>query len=193
MPARICVLPGSRDRSSTAWIVAIRRPAYRGIAFMCCTQGRARLLRHDVPGRTAMLIASDSAPNGSLAGIICAARPISLDGFYTRQDCPELLRRIRFKDPESGKTLGFITNNVELPAATICGWLYKSRGRWNLLQVDQAASSDAKQLATARRRTRLKTQMRIADHGPRPRRPSSRTASTWTPQLLHFVSPRSSR
>ena len=44
---------------------------------------------------------------------------ISLDGFYTRQDYPELLRRIRFKDPESGKTLVFITNNFSLPAATI--------------------------------------------------------------------------
>ena len=39
---------------------------------------------------------------------------------------PELLRRIRFKDPESGKTLVFITNNFSLPAATICA-LYKSR------------------------------------------------------------------
>ena len=36
------------------------------------------------------------------------------------------LRRIRFKDPESGKTLVFITNNFSLPAATICA-LYKSR------------------------------------------------------------------
>ena len=49
--------------------------------------------------------------------------------FYTRQDYPELLRRIRFKDPESGKTLVFITNNFSLPAATICA-LYKT-GRWN--------------------------------------------------------------
>ena len=58
-------------------------------------------------------------------GIICD-QTISLDGFYTRQDYPELLRRIRFKDPESGKTLVFITNNFSLPAATICA-LYKSR------------------------------------------------------------------
>ena len=46
---------------------------------------------------------------------------ISLDGFYTRQDYPELLRRIRFKDPESGKTLVFITNNFSLPADRIFG------------------------------------------------------------------------
>ena len=39
---------------------------------------------------------------------------------------PEHLRRIRFKDPESGKTLVFLTNNTSLPALTIAA-LYKSR------------------------------------------------------------------
>ena len=43
-----------------------------------------------------------SAPTDRSTGIICD-QTISLDGFYTRQDYPELLRRIRFKDPESGK------------------------------------------------------------------------------------------
>ena len=82
-----------------------------------------------------------SAPTDRSTGIICD-QTISLDGFYTRQDYPELLRRIRFKDPESGKTLVFITNNFSLPAATICA-LYKSRWQvGTLLQVDQAASSD---------------------------------------------------
>ena len=66
-----------------------------------------------------------SAPTDRSTGIICD-QTISLDGFYTRPDYPELLRRIRFKDPESGKTLVFITNNFSLPAATICA-LYKSR------------------------------------------------------------------
>ena len=36
------------------------------------------------------------------------------------------LRRIRFKDPESGKTLVFLTNNMTLPPLTIAA-LYKSR------------------------------------------------------------------
>jgi transposase len=52
-----------------------------------------------------------------------------LDGIGTRQDYPEQLRRIRFKDPETGKTLVFLTNNFTLPAATICA-LYK--GRWRV-------------------------------------------------------------
>jgi hypothetical protein len=51
---------------------------------------------------------------------------IALDGFYTRQDYPEHLRRVRFKDPESGKTLVFLTNQMTLPALTICA-LYKNR------------------------------------------------------------------
>jgi hypothetical protein len=37
-------------------------------------------------------------------GIICD-QTIALDGFYTKQDYPEHLRRVRFKDPETGKTL----------------------------------------------------------------------------------------
>ncbi len=49
-------------------------------------------------------------PTKGATGIICD-QTISLDGFDTRQGYPELLRRIRFKDPETGKTLVFITNN----------------------------------------------------------------------------------
>lgn len=58
-------------------------------------------------------------------GIICD-QTITLDGFYTQQEYPEQLRRIRFKDPETDKTLVFLTNNFTLSAATICA-LYKSR------------------------------------------------------------------
>ena len=58
-------------------------------------------------------------------GIICDQR-IVLDGFYISQDYPEQLRRIRFKDPETGKTLVFLTNNTALPALTIAA-LYKNR------------------------------------------------------------------
>ena len=58
-------------------------------------------------------------------GIICDQR-IVLDGFYISQDYPEQLRRIRFKDPETGKTLVFLTNNTTLSALTIAS-LYKSR------------------------------------------------------------------
>ena len=66
-----------------------------------------------------------SMPSDRSAGIICDQR-IALNGFYISQDYPEQLRRIRFKDPESGKTLVFLTNNTVLPALTIAA-LYKSR------------------------------------------------------------------
>jgi hypothetical protein len=66
-----------------------------------------------------------SAQTDRSTGIICD-QTISLDGIVTSQDYPNFLRRIRFKDPETGKTLVFITNNFALPAATICA-LYKSR------------------------------------------------------------------
>ncbi len=59
------------------------------------------------------------------AGIICD-QTIALDGFYTKQNYLEHLRRIRFKDTDANKTLVFLTNNFTLPAATICA-LYKSR------------------------------------------------------------------
>jgi hypothetical protein len=66
-----------------------------------------------------------SMPADRSAGIICDQR-IALDGFYVSQDYPEQLRRIRFKDPETGQTLVFLTNNTALPPLTIAA-LYKSR------------------------------------------------------------------
>ena len=59
------------------------------------------------------------------SGVICDQR-VMLNGFYSAKNYPEHLRRIRFKDPESGKTLVFLTNNTSLPALTIAA-LYKSR------------------------------------------------------------------
>ncbi|MDP3206476.1 MAG: transposase, partial [Methylotenera sp.] len=49
-----------------------------------------------------------------------------LSGYYVSRDYPEHLRRIRYKDPESGNTLVFLTNNTSLPPLTIAA-LYKSR------------------------------------------------------------------
>lgn len=66
-----------------------------------------------------------SAATDRTVGIICD-QTIALDGFYTRQEYPGHLRRIRFKDAETGKTLVFLTNNFTLPATTVCA-LYKSR------------------------------------------------------------------
>ena len=58
-------------------------------------------------------------------GVICD-QAIALNGFSISKDYPEHLRRIRFKDPKSGKTLVFLTTNTTLPPLTIAA-LYKSR------------------------------------------------------------------
>jgi hypothetical protein len=66
-----------------------------------------------------------SAPVDRTSGIICDQR-IALNGHYVRKDYPEHLRRVRFKDPKTGKTLVFLTNNTNLPALSIAA-LYQSR------------------------------------------------------------------
>ena len=66
-----------------------------------------------------------SAPTDRGSGIICD-QTIALDGVQTKRNYPQHLRRVRFHDPDSGKTLVFITNHFTLPAATVCA-LYKSR------------------------------------------------------------------
>lgn len=66
-----------------------------------------------------------SAATARETGVICD-QTIAMNGFYVAKDYPEHLRRIRFKDPESGKSLIFLTNNTTLPALTIAA-LYKNR------------------------------------------------------------------
>ncbi len=66
-----------------------------------------------------------SRPVDRSTGLICD-QSVELTVFYSHQGYPERLRRIRFKDPETAKTLVFLTNNFTLPALTI-GALYKSR------------------------------------------------------------------
>ena len=51
---------------------------------------------------------------------------IALDGFYSKQDYPQHLRRVSFCDPETGKRLVFLTNNFTLSAEMIAA-LYKKR------------------------------------------------------------------
>lgn len=59
------------------------------------------------------------------SGLICDHTVVLL-GQYARRDFPATLRRVRFKDAATGKTLVFLTNNFSLPALTITQ-LYRSR------------------------------------------------------------------
>ena len=67
----------------------------------------------------------DSAVADRDSGVICDQR-VMLEDRKTSKKYPEQIRRIRFKDPDSGKTLVFLTNNTALPALTIAA-VYKSR------------------------------------------------------------------
>ncbi len=66
-----------------------------------------------------------SSPVDRRTGLICDQQ-VELTVFYSHRGYPERLRRIRYKDPETGKTLVFLTNHFGIPAASVCG-LYKSR------------------------------------------------------------------
>src|SRR5512135_2827719 len=63
-------------------------------------------------------------------GLICD-QTVVLTVFYSRKGFAAPLRRVKFKDPETGKTLAFLTNNFLLPALTITQ-LYRLRWRIEL-------------------------------------------------------------
>jgi len=66
-----------------------------------------------------------SHPVDRSTGLVCD-QTIELTVFYSQRGYPERLRRIRYKDPDSGKTLVFLTNHFGISAETVCA-LYKSR------------------------------------------------------------------
>jgi hypothetical protein len=66
-----------------------------------------------------------SAATDRSTGVV-SDQQVMLNGHYSAKKYPQHLRRIRFKDPASGKTLIFLTNHMALPALTIAA-LYKSR------------------------------------------------------------------
>ena len=75
-----------------------------------------------------------SHPVDRSTGLICD-QSIVLTGFYSRQDFDTPLRRIKFKDPETGKRLVFLTNNFALPGITItelyrCRWQVELFFKW---------------------------------------------------------------
>jgi hypothetical protein len=66
-----------------------------------------------------------SQPVDRSSGLICDQH-VELRLPHSRERYPEPLRRIRFKDPDTGQSLTFITNHYALPALTVCT-LYKMR------------------------------------------------------------------
>ena len=75
-----------------------------------------------------------SHPIDRSTGLICD-QTVVLTGFYSKQDFDTPLRRVRFKDPITGKGLVFLTNNFTLPALTItelyrCRWQVELFFKW---------------------------------------------------------------
>jgi hypothetical protein len=69
-----------------------------------------------------------SMPKDKLKGVLCDQH-IKLNNQYPSKYYPEIIRRIKYFDPETEKTLEFLTNNFELKALEIAR-LYKYR--WNI-------------------------------------------------------------
>lgn len=75
-----------------------------------------------------------SHPVERATGVICD-QTVAFTGFYASKDYQAVLRRIRFKDPATNKTLIFLTNNFALPALTItelyrCRWQVELFFKW---------------------------------------------------------------
>lgn len=71
-----------------------------------------------------------SAPTERTLGVI-ADQMVTLEGVQTKLRYPDRLRRIRYREPQTGRTLVFLTNRTGLDALTVCG-LYKSRWKVEL-------------------------------------------------------------
>ena len=75
-----------------------------------------------------------SHPIDKATGLRCD-QTIVLTGFYPSRDYPEKLRRIKYYDEETRKTLVFLTNNFTLPPLTIaqlyrCRWQVELFFKW---------------------------------------------------------------
>lgn len=66
-----------------------------------------------------------SSPVDRSTGLICDQH-VELKVYKSSHDYPQRLRRIRFKDPQTGKSLVFLTNHFGIPALSVCEH-YKSR------------------------------------------------------------------
>ena len=69
-----------------------------------------------------------SHPIDRSTGLICD-QSIMLTGFYQHKGYPEMMRRVKYYDAKTDKTLVFLTNNFSLPSMTIAE-LY--RNRWQV-------------------------------------------------------------
>jgi hypothetical protein len=127
-----------------------------------------------------------SHPVDRTTGLICD-QSVVLTGFYSQQGFEAPLRRIRFKDPETAKTLIFLTNNFVLPAFTItelyrCRWqveLFFESSTWctpsdaTEFQEPIALNRALVGVLDSSVRSRIARRQLCAESKVRPRRPAS--------------------
>ena len=75
-----------------------------------------------------------SHPVDRTTGLMCD-QTILLTGYVPSREYPESLRRVRYRDPKTGKSLVFLTNDFSLPAQTIadlyrCRWQVEIFFKW---------------------------------------------------------------
>ncbi|MBC2602524.1 IS4 family transposase [Puniceicoccus vermicola] len=75
---------------------------------------------------------SDSLPVDKASGLRCD-HSVGLKTAKSKRDYPAKLRRIRFVDPETGKSLVFINNHFGLSAVTIAKIYPAERDRWHIV------------------------------------------------------------
>lgn len=75
-----------------------------------------------------------SLPVDRSTGLVCD-QVVRLTGVHTRSDYSKKVRRVRFKDPETGKSIVVLTNDFSLPALTVaelyrCRWQIELFFKW---------------------------------------------------------------
>jgi len=81
-----------------------------------------------------------SLPADRTRGIVCDQR-VRLNGFYAGKHYPEHLRRIRYREPETGRTLVFLNQQHGARRNDHLRALQMPLAGGTVLQVDQAASA----------------------------------------------------
>ncbi len=112
--------PGAISGMDRGYLDVARRYRRHQAQAFCVTRAKSNTRRHRIY----------SAPVNRRTGLL-GDQPIARTGPTSRTDDPNPLRRIRFKEPKTGKTRVCLPHNVALPAATLCA---RSTARW---QVDR--------------------------------------------------------
>jgi len=123
----------SRRAGLRGGILLHRRSRLFGFRPAVSLASQRSLLRH--PHQEELPLSAALLPSGQKTTGLRFDQTVVLSGFYSHQQYPEALRRIGFRDPQTGKALVFLTNNFTEPALTIallyrCRWQIELFFKW---------------------------------------------------------------